>query len=90
MAERKPIVPIVIRPHELADILTHFAAVLKKWDNEKEAIQVRAPGSKPSLDAPSLSVVINFDPKTLNAKTITVANTKTVVKDWNKDHGVGS
>jgi hypothetical protein len=51
--------------------------------------KVRGPGSRPSLDAPSLAVVITFDPKTLRAKIVTVENTKSLVKDWIKDHGAG-
>lgn len=83
-------IPIVIRPHDLAELLSRFADELRKWDNEKDAFQVRPPGSSPPLDPPSLSVVITFDQKTLRPKTVTVANTKTVVKNWNKEHAVGS
>ena len=41
--------------------------------------------NRPGVTPPSLSIVITFDPATYKAKTVTVANTKNIVKTWNND-----
>jgi len=80
--------PAVIRGPELADILRKFADWLRQLPDD-DVFLVKS-DSKPGLAStpPSLSLVIKFDPHSLVAKTIAVATTKNIVKQWNKDHGV--
>jgi len=83
LGQRKP---LVITGPEVAGILERFSAgFLRKLPENDEAFLVKHDVNNPGISPPSLSIVITFDPTTYKAKTITVANTKTVVKTWNAD-----
>jgi hypothetical protein len=80
-------VPAVIRARELAGILSDLAEDLNKMPEDE--VSLLKTDSNPGLVAapPSLSLVVEFDPVTLNPKTTTIASTKRIVRDWKKDHG---
>jgi hypothetical protein len=78
--------PLVITGPKLADILDRFSnSYLRKLLEDDEAFLVKHDINRPGVTAPSLSIVITFDPATYKAKTVTVANTKNIVKTWNND-----
>jgi hypothetical protein len=77
--------PAVITGPELAGILRKMSNALDKWTDD-EAILVKHDSNQKSGPF-SLSLVIDFDPKTLKAKTTTISTTKGIVKKWNQDYG---
>jgi hypothetical protein len=79
--------PAVIAASELASILGNFAKSLRA---KPEDLFLVAHDSKPRVvqGDPSLSIVIKFDRETLKAKTISVSNAKTAVKEWNAAHHI--
>jgi hypothetical protein len=84
MADRKP---AVITPSSRAEMLAGIAEMLREMPAD-EVFQV-AYDSRPRVaqSVPSLSIVIRFDPETLNAKTFSISSTKKAAKEWNVAHG---
>lgn len=80
MAQRTP---LVISSTELAAILERLAGHLRK--QEDDFYQMAYDSTLKVGAEHSLALVFTFDPKTHTAKTVKITNTKTVVKDWNKE-----
>jgi hypothetical protein len=83
-AQRKP---FVIAAPTLADMLERLAGFLRKQGDE-EVYQIAYNANSSSVMPPSPALVFTFDQKTHKAKTVKITNTKTVVKDWNKELGI--
>ena len=76
--------PAVITGPDLAATLRKIASGLDKWP-EDDVILVKHDSTQKSGPF-SLSLVIDFDPITLTAKTTTISTTKGIVKQWNQDY----
>ena len=77
--------PAVITGPELAGILRKIAGGLDKWTDD-DVILVKHDSNQKGGPF-SLSLVIDFEPDTLKAKTTTISTTKGIVKQWKQDYG---